>query len=396
MVKRLLTFGALAGTVVLLAGCTIFGDGTFSVGPGPTQATPGTYVSTGGPDCNWQRTDNFSGLFSSVISSDFLSGPDVVTILPTDAGFNSQGCGLWTPLPASGPQLTSFNNGAYAVGINIAAGTYSAPGGSGCYWEEDSNFLWTGSSIIDNGFSSGPVTITLSPGTVAFKTQRCGTWTMMPAYNTYGNCYLNPEGNCYFAGQYCPSTLYGLTVEGGAGPIACEEVATDVWEWVNVGTPPGGSCYLSPSDACYLAGEPCPSNLYGETVEGGDGPIACEQVATDVWEWVNVGPTGGSCYLSPSDTCYLAGEACPSTLYGQTVEGGDGPITCIYIGSSTYEWEAVNPGGPIGQTCYPSPSDSCLPGQSCPGQDQGQTVQGGEGQVTCDYIGDGFWEWESS
>ena len=175
--RRLLTFGGLAAAVVLLSGCTVFGDGTFAVGTGNTQASPGTYQSTGGSECYWQRTTDLSGSEGSIIANSFLNGPDVVTILPSDGGFQSQGCGLWTLLPSSGPEATSFGDGGYAIGIAIAPGTYSAPGGANCYWEQDSDFLDAGSSIISNDLPSGPVTVTLAPNAARFYVQGCGTWT---------------------------------------------------------------------------------------------------------------------------------------------------------------------------------------------------------------------------
>ena len=182
--RRLLTLGAVAATAVLLSGCNVFGDGTFPVGSVNSQSvggvvTPGTYESTGGPECYWQRTTDLSGSESSIIANNFLNGPDVVTILPSDGGFQSGGCGLWTVVPSSGPEATSFGDGGYAIGVSIAPGTYSAPGSSSCYWEQDSDFLDAGSSIISNDFVSGPVTVTLAPNAVRFYVQGCGTWTQV-------------------------------------------------------------------------------------------------------------------------------------------------------------------------------------------------------------------------
>lgn len=178
MARRLLTLGAVAAATLVLAGCNVFGDGSFSVGPAITQATAGTYRSSGGPNCYWQRTSDLTGSLSSIIANDLLSGPDVVTILPTDAGFTSQGCGLWAPLPASGPRVGAFGDGRYAIGIDIAPGTYSAPGGDNCYWEQDRDFLGQGDSILSNDLPVGPVTVALSPDAVAFKVQGCGTWSL--------------------------------------------------------------------------------------------------------------------------------------------------------------------------------------------------------------------------
>jgi hypothetical protein len=43
-------------------------------------------------------------------------------------------------------------------------------------------------------------------------------------------CYRDPEGNCYRAGEFCPSSLRGKTVEGEDGPIICEENDGLRWE----------------------------------------------------------------------------------------------------------------------------------------------------------------------
>lgn len=42
-------------------------------------------------------------------------------------------------------------------------------------------------------------------------------------------CYIDPEGNCYRAGEYCPEALRGQTVQGANGPIVCED--NDGWRW---------------------------------------------------------------------------------------------------------------------------------------------------------------------
>jgi hypothetical protein len=42
-------------------------------------------------------------------------------------------------------------------------------------------------------------------------------------------CYIDPEGNCYRAGEYCPGSLHGQTVQGENGPIICED--NNGWRW---------------------------------------------------------------------------------------------------------------------------------------------------------------------
>jgi hypothetical protein len=172
--------GAALVAAFLLTGCNVFGDGTLPVGSlgsqnTPGVATPGTYVSAGGPSCYWQRSNS-----AGIIASNFLDGPDVVTILPTDGEFRSVGCGLWTPLPSSGPEATSFGSGGYAIGIAIARGTYTASQASGCSWQQDSNFLDIPSSVISaESVTGGPVTVTFAANAVRFFSQNCGTWTQV-------------------------------------------------------------------------------------------------------------------------------------------------------------------------------------------------------------------------
>lgn len=56
------------------------------------------------------------------------------------------------------------------------------------------------------------------------------TTTLAPAPTpTTEGCYIDPEGNCYRAGEYCPDSLHGQTVQGESGPITCEE--NNGWRW---------------------------------------------------------------------------------------------------------------------------------------------------------------------
>jgi hypothetical protein len=69
---------------------------------------------------------------------------------------------------------STFDDGTYLVGSDIAAGSYVAPGSSGgdCYWAR----LKPGSNdIIDNYIGAGQVRVTVYSGEL-FNTQGCGTW----------------------------------------------------------------------------------------------------------------------------------------------------------------------------------------------------------------------------
>jgi hypothetical protein len=75
-------------------------------------------------------------------------------------------------VPASG-LLTSFDDGTYEVGVDIAVGKYKTSGGANCYWarmrQPDD------SSIIANDLGAGPRTVVVAKGEY-FTSQRCGTW----------------------------------------------------------------------------------------------------------------------------------------------------------------------------------------------------------------------------
>lgn len=69
-------------------------DGVHRVG---ADIEPGTYRSNGtGRDCYWARLSGFSGvLLEDTIANNISQGQSVVTIEPSDAGFESVGCGTW-------------------------------------------------------------------------------------------------------------------------------------------------------------------------------------------------------------------------------------------------------------------------------------------------------------
>jgi hypothetical protein len=73
-----------------------FGAGTYIVG---LDISPGTWRnsdSSGG--CYWARLKGFSGTFADLITNNYTSGLDIVTISASDTGFASNGCGTWTKI----------------------------------------------------------------------------------------------------------------------------------------------------------------------------------------------------------------------------------------------------------------------------------------------------------
>lgn len=86
---------------------------------------------------------------------------DDITVPPTTA----------VPIPA-GPR-TSFGDGVWEVGTDIAAGKYkAADAGSDCYWAK----LKADDSIINNDLPHGPTTVTIEASVSKFKSKDCGEW----------------------------------------------------------------------------------------------------------------------------------------------------------------------------------------------------------------------------
>lgn len=70
-----------------------FGDGTYVVG---LDVAPGTWRTDGQAGCYWARLSDLAGGMSSIITNDNGAGSAVVTIAPSDKGFQTMRCGMWT------------------------------------------------------------------------------------------------------------------------------------------------------------------------------------------------------------------------------------------------------------------------------------------------------------
>lgn len=70
-----------------------FSDGTYRVG---INIQPGTYQASTPADCYWARLSGFSGGIGDIIANDI--GVGIVTIQPSDIGFESQRCGSWSKI----------------------------------------------------------------------------------------------------------------------------------------------------------------------------------------------------------------------------------------------------------------------------------------------------------
>ena len=61
----------------------------------PQEVKPGTWRTTGGDGCYWERLRGFSGRLSDIIANEIVEGAAVVTIKASDKGFATHGCAPW-------------------------------------------------------------------------------------------------------------------------------------------------------------------------------------------------------------------------------------------------------------------------------------------------------------
>ena len=84
------------------------------------------------------------------------------------------------PTPPPGPKTAIDHDGTYAVGTDIAPGTYSSAGpvGNGtCYWKRLGN---PDGNLIDNALSKKPQVVQIDPTDKTFKTSGCQPWQLTP------------------------------------------------------------------------------------------------------------------------------------------------------------------------------------------------------------------------
>ena len=84
------------------------------------------------------------------------------------------------PAPVPPKLATTFGDGKFLVGTDIAPGSYQTTGPSGhldCYWERLKNTSDTTDSIIANDLGPGPALVTIDRSDAAFQTRWCKTWT---------------------------------------------------------------------------------------------------------------------------------------------------------------------------------------------------------------------------
>lgn len=162
----------------LVRGAIFFGEGTYKVGE---DIPAGTYRTRRNPDyCYWERLSGFSGEFQDIEANGLSTHHQVVTILSSDAGFSTEDCGVWTSdlTALTSSPTAGFGDGMWIVGTDVAAGTWTAPGGEGCYWARLADFTGGVDSIIANDFDTRNPVVTISSDDAGFDSGDCGQWRL--------------------------------------------------------------------------------------------------------------------------------------------------------------------------------------------------------------------------
>jgi hypothetical protein len=152
-------------------------DGTHLVG---SDIQPGTYRSNNvGAGCYWARLSGLGGTVDEIIANENATGPAIVTVAASDRAFSSVGCAPWLAVAEGGrgAPATPFGSGTFAVGADVAPGTWRADGGTNCYWARLRSFAGGVEAIVANESRDGPVVAEIGNGDVGFTSVGCGSWT---------------------------------------------------------------------------------------------------------------------------------------------------------------------------------------------------------------------------
>ena len=71
-----------------------------------------------------------------------------------------------------------FGDGTYLVGVDVAAGTWRAPGGEFCSWQRLAGFSGDFNEIIAIDVVDGPAIVIIAGTDVGFMASGCGVWTL--------------------------------------------------------------------------------------------------------------------------------------------------------------------------------------------------------------------------
>ncbi len=153
-----------------------FGDGTHMVG---ADIQAGRYEALEpGDACSWQRLSGLSGEYRDVLADGNPQHRTIIDVLADDVAVVTSGCGTWTGFQPFDDPLTEFGPGTWAIGEQILPGTYSAPGGAGCFWATVTGFDGSQTSISAIARpESGPVVVALTTDNTGFVSDNCGNFS---------------------------------------------------------------------------------------------------------------------------------------------------------------------------------------------------------------------------
>jgi len=170
----------LQTTTTTAATPTSFGSGTWRVG---SDIQPGTYRNSDSSGmCYAARLSGFGGTLDEIIANELSSSIMIVTIEPSDAGFQSEDCGVWSNqlTPCTNAPTSSFGDGYYLIGTEVAAGLWrNSDSSQMCYWERLSGFGWSLQDIITNKLSTSIQTVQVKASDLGFHSEDCGVWTYL-------------------------------------------------------------------------------------------------------------------------------------------------------------------------------------------------------------------------
>ncbi len=196
---------------------TDFPDGVYIVG---RDISPGTYLAAGieGEVCFWSRLTGFDGDPFNRMNIYASQGQAIATILPSDAGFRSFGCGNWSVIGDRTVPPKSLE-GTIEVGVDIEPGTYIASDApqSTCKWRRLSNFTFTTGTILES-LASGQRMVTIRNTDVGFASFGCGVWSTFVADDVEETEALPSRfsSGSYVVGLHInPGTYYSVPRKGG-------------------------------------------------------------------------------------------------------------------------------------------------------------------------------------
>lgn len=151
-----------------------FSDGTWQVG---TEVRPGTYRAVADGTCTWERLGEAADGLRMVIGSAIGTGPRLLSVGKRDVAIRSSGCGRWTSeLSRVTDDRTTFGDGTFLVGQDVAAGSYVSSGTGSCTWARLSGFGGTVEQVIASAGGQGPQEVTIRASDKGFTSSGCGSW----------------------------------------------------------------------------------------------------------------------------------------------------------------------------------------------------------------------------